>query len=463
MSSEIVLVNPGKNPNFSTHPPLNLGYLASYLEARGHEVRIVDELAGDDVEKKLKKYQPDMIGITGTTPVILDAYRILKLAKKIGSYVVMGGLHVSALPEEALQQGADAVVVGEGEKVFQQIVEGEKPKGIVRGEFTKNIDELPPPSFHLMDMEFYVTARDRIPGTHLRFVPPRTRVGGVITSRGCPYRCPFCYNSLRPSPLRFHSAERVMEEVKLMIDKYRVKALMFMDDEFIVNKQRFLRIYEMWKQEGLDIVWGCQARSDTIARVGLETLKLASEINCKQIVVGFESGSERTLHYLKAGTTTLDDNETAYDLCIKADIQPFGTFIIGSPGETIEDVQKTAEWIKRHPMPFGIFYLTPYPGTQVWEELKQRNKIPPTPDWSLWTTDDMPFGVCDTIPEPTLRKMFEEISMYREYFVPLPITLASKELVKHPFETMCALSRSPRKILKRLLLQVRGPPKPKEK
>lgn len=454
MTVTIALVNPGKRNDLAIHPPMNLGYIASYLELHDYEVQIIDELAGQNVDKELDKTDPDIVGITGTTPLILDAYRVIDFVKReIGCKVIMGGVHASALPEEALGYGADVVVVGEGEKAMLKIVKGDVKKGIVYGEIIYNIDEIPPPSWHLMDMEFYVNVRKRLSRTHLAFVPPRTRVGSLITSRGCPYRCRFCYNSWQPTLVRYHSAERVIEEVKLLVDDYHIKALMFMDDEFLANKRRFQKICELWEQEGFDLIWGCQARSDTISRVGLNTLKLARKIGCMQIGIGFESGSEIILSYLKAGTSTLEHNEKAYDLCRKAGIIPFGTFIIGSPMETVNDIKRTFDWIKRHPMPAGIFYLTPYPGTMLWEELKQEGRIPEKLDWSKFTTGDIPFPICDAISESALRRLFKEIYQYIETFRPLPISTAVKCFIKHPFRALCATVKHPASILKRLSLE----------
>ena len=189
---KVALVVPGKNELYAIQEPLNVGYIASYLEKNDVNVKIIDQLAGQNVKKEIKKFQPDIVGITGTTSVIVDAYEIADMCRKSGILTVMGGSHSSALPNEALQH-ANVVVKGEGEYAMMDIVNEKFTSGILTKDYIKDLDSMPSPARHLMQMDFYLRTRDRIQETYLAFIPPKTKTASVITSRGCPYNCMFLF------------------------------------------------------------------------------------------------------------------------------------------------------------------------------------------------------------------------------------------------------------------------------
>lgn len=429
------LVNPGRNKALAIHPPMNLGYIASYLEKYGVEVCIIDELAGQDVEEGLKAFRPEIAGITATTPLVPDAYRVARMAKELGILTVMGGVHASVLPEEALQY-VDIVVQGEGERAMFDIIKNGIKSGIVSRPYIKDLDEIPPPAWHLMDMEFYLYTKDRLPGTHLRFVPPKTRTASILTIRGCPYACVFCHNSWRGLPVRFHSPQRVISEIRQLIEIYHIRALFFMDDNLFANKERLQKICELMRQNKFEIIWGCQARVDSI---NLETLKAVKEAGCQQVNFGFESGSQRILDILKNRIVTIEDNKRAIKLCKEADLKIFATFMIGNPTETIEDVITTQQFILDNKIDeVGILFTTPYPGTKLWQWCEEHNLIPRAIDWSKLTTGELSISACDTLPPETIKELYQEISygikpitilqLLSKSFSPLNIFKA----IKHP-------------------------------
>ena len=187
---KVALVNPGTFREHGIHEPINIGYIGAYLEQYGVTVKIIDQLAGDNVEKELEDFKPDIAGITATTPVIPDAYKIADFSRSKNILTVIGGVHASVLPQEALGH-CDVVVVGEGEQAMLEIVQGKNTSSVVSTAHINNIDEIPMPARHLMNMRHYLRSKDNISGTHLYFVPPGTRVSAILTSRGCPYRCIF--------------------------------------------------------------------------------------------------------------------------------------------------------------------------------------------------------------------------------------------------------------------------------
>lgn len=405
MSKKVALINPGREKSFSCNEPLNLGFIAGYLEKNNVEVKIIDELAGQDVKKELEKYRPDIAGITATTPVAPDAYGIADLARQMGILTVMGGVHATVLPEEALQH-ANIVVKGEGELAMLDIVREGITSGIVSRPFIKNIDEIPWPSRHLMDIEFYLKVKSRLSGTHLYFASPGMRIGAILTTRGCPYRCIFCHNSWRGLPIRFNSPERAVLEIKHLIEKYNIQGLFFFDDDFFTSKTRLKKICQLMLENKFNIVWSCQARVDSI---DLETLKLAKEAGCRQVGFGFESGSQRILNILKKDTTTVEQNKRAIKLCQEAGIIPWGTVMIGNPTETIEDIRMTQQFIKESRIDsIGVHVTTPFPGTDLWKWSEEKGLIPNSLDWSHFTTGELILPACDTISPKEIERLYAE-------------------------------------------------------
>lgn len=455
MSKKVALINPGRQRSFSANEPLNLGFIASFLEKNSIEVKIVDELAGQDVRKELERYCPDVVGITATTPVAPDAYRIADLSRQMGILTVIGGVHAMILPEEALRH-ADIVVKGEGELAMLDIVKKGISRGVISRPFIKNIDEIPMPARHLMDTEFYLKVRSRLSGTHLYFASPEMRIGAILTTRGCPYHCIFCHNSWRDTPIRFNSPERVISEIRHLIEKYNIQALFFFDDDLFASKTRLKRICQLMQENKFNIVWSCQARVDSI---DLETLKTARGAGCRQVGFGFESGSQRILDILKNKTTTVEQNKRAIKLCQTAGIIPWGTVMIGNPTETIKDVRMTQQFIRESGIDsIGVHVTTPFPGTELWKWSEERGLIPESFDWSHFTTGELTIPACDTLSAKEIQRLYAETG---------DLVLANrprrlKELLqkgwRHPGEAviwLSGLARNPSRIksfLKRIKL-----------
>lgn len=404
MSKKIALINPGKDERFAVQEPLHLGFIASFLEKNGIEVRIIDELAGQNVKEELIKFQPDIAGITATTALAPDAYRIAKLCRSLGIRTVMGGVHASIMPEEALQH-ADMVIKGEGERALLRIIREEIATGMVPGEFICELDEIPIPARHLMQMEFYVRSKDRLPETYLYFVPPKTRVAAILTSRGCPYDCIFCHNSFKEIPFRHNSPERVLQEIDELINKYRVKALFFIEDNFFVDRKRLQRICELLIERKYDLIWAGNARVDNIDP---EILRLAKAAGCRQVTFGFESGSQKILNILRK-RTTVAQIEKAIKLTHDAGLIVNGTFIIGSPEETLEDIRLTQQLIRENPIDsIGICIATPFPGTELWNMAERQGAIPADIKWSDFTYDKVPIWVNKKMTPQEIEKYYNE-------------------------------------------------------
>jgi len=381
--------------------PLGLAYLASFLEKDNHEVRIIDcpilKYRIEDVKNEIEKFLPEVVGITATTSNIYDAYSVAGISKEVNPKikVVVGGPHVTFTAKQTLKECPfiDIVVRGEGEETFRELVSYlessggntsslKKVKGITFKDkntiieteprpFIKNLDTIPFPAYHLLPMEKY-----NLEGK---------KFGNIMTSRGCPFSCIFCSSSqLFGKIWRARTPENVIEEIKLLKDKYGVKEIEFLDDTFTLNKKRAEKICDLLIEKNLGISWSCSSRVDTINEALIEKLKKAG---CHTIYVGIESGSQEILNIISKGIT-LTQAEKTIDLIKKVKLNSFATFIIGIPGETVKTIKKTINFAKKLSPSFVQFTIcTPYPGTKLFEMAKEKGWLL-TKDWSKYTILD---------------------------------------------------------------------------
>lgn len=398
--AKVALVCPAKKS--IPKPPLNLAYIASYLEKNNTDVVIIDRIAGQDVEKELIKHNPEFVGLTAMTSWAPDAYEVAKFVREnLKAKVIMGGVHSNIMTEEALEH-VDIVVKGEGEKAMLDIVQNKIDSRIVSLPYIKNLDELPMPAYHMLDMDFYLSDKDAIIGLKI------DRVATMITSRGCPYRCFYCYNSKHPAPVQYHSPERVFNEIKYLKGKYNIKGITFLDDEFVSNRRRIREICELMIKEGLNTIrWECQANSKF---ADLDLFILMHKAGCVSMQFGFESGSQRILDFLKKGKNTVKENRTAVQVCNEAGIKVRGLFMMGSPTETLEDIEATERFIDENDIGYVEIYMTlPLPGSELWEWSIEHNIIPDDIDYSKMTFAEGGVIACDTIDWDVIRAKHREL------------------------------------------------------
>ena len=391
---KICLVNPGKLSK--TQPPLALAYLAAYLRKYGgynYEIKIADENAGENIFKVIKNFKPHIVGITATTFQIARASEIASYTKKEDKNIltIIGGVHVTALPEFTLRTtDFDIAVIREGEETFRELVDkfisregvfsledlktikgiAYKRDGIFINEergFIENLDNIPFPARDLLDMDFYLQ-----PGIVIKAFPPLSSAT-IITARGCPYDCIYCGNPyLYKRKVRFHSPERMVSEVEYLVREYNVKSFYFVDDILTLNKKRIRRFCELLIEKDLykSIIWSCQGRANLVTEKDLELYKLMKRAGCIQLEFGFESGSERVLGFLKNHSVTVSQNQVAINIIKKLRMRIIGYFMIGTAGETKEEMLETQDFINKNLNTldsFQIGYTTPYPGSKLWD------------------------------------------------------------------------------------------------
>ncbi|MBF0422344.1 MAG: cobalamin-dependent protein [Magnetococcales bacterium] len=396
----------------STMPPLGLLYLAGVLEQAGIAVDVIDFQAEFDswqaLETTLACSRYDFYGITGTTPAINNAYRIAAIIKKHHPQagVILGGVHVTALPEEALaRDGVDWVVRGEGEMALLNLVTGapaatilglsyrhgdrivhNQPDGLV-----ENLDTIPPPAFHKLDLTRYQPAAGaykRLPAINM------------TTTRGCPARCTFC-NSANIR-LRRRSAEKIFAEMAMLVHTFHVREIQFYDDTFTVFPSNIKKLCRMIIDQGLDVTWSCFARADY---VNPELLHIMKQAGCHQIMYGIESADEKILANIQKNCSR-EKSIQAIAMTRAAGIDSRCTFMLGNPGETVATIRATIRLAQELNPDIAVFNITmPFPGTHMFRWAKEQGYLR-CEDWDSYDLGT-PILMLPTISAD------EIISMYR--------------------------------------------------
>lgn len=449
--TKFAFIYPGNNIDFSTTAPINIALLAAILEKAGIETIIIDEIAGQDIEQRLLEFKPDMVGITAVTSQFPDALIAGEIARRLGFKTVIGGRHVLIKPEEA-EPYFDIIIQGEGEDVIADVALGKLKDKIIKAKPIEKLDDYPMPAYHLLDMDFYANSRKRITYSFLNFAPAEHKIGSLLTSRGCPYSCIFCHNSWKGLKFRCLSSQRVLEEVKILMNNYGIQSIFFIDDDFFFNKKRLMEICDLFIKNKIDLVWGCNSRVTDITE---EALIKAKQAGCKQVTFGFESGSQRILEVLNK-KATIEKAHEAVLLCNKVGMQVSGTFIVGTPTETVEDVQMTKDFIVSHDIDsIGITKMTPFPGTAIWEWCEQKGFIPETFSWSDFNYSNVPIRTnenfssddidyyCRELNKIVLKKYNQKLGRYEEEKESSLLV----NFIKFPRKTINKLIRGHKKML----------------
>lgn len=365
-------------------PPLGLGMLARVTKEYGCEVTVND--AGplsddfDTLIEKIRAFKPDIVGFSVFTANFSHAVESIDRIRQDPALkdilILIGGPHVYTFREKTLEEiAADIAVYGEAEADLIELLEfydGSRPAlndvngifyraghGIVQTQEThssRSLDHFGFPDWDQFDFSLY----RNIPGQVRRY--PMT---SMVTSRGCPFRCNFCFQAGRfADKYRRYSPERVIAEIEYLQAEYGIKEIQFWDDIFFINKKWVESFCRLIQQKKIDISWSGYARVDLVTP---ELLRMARDSGCWNIFYGFEVGTQEMLDFLDK-KATLEQAVNAARWTREAGIISRGSFMLGLPNETPEIAQKTIEFaIELDPdyANFNIFF--PEPGTGLYD------------------------------------------------------------------------------------------------
>lgn len=368
-------------------PPLSLLSIGAVLEQAGIHVTILDahveELSEVQITEEIRRLKPDYLGLTMMTSTAIVSHRIAELAKAVDPNitVVVGGVHIDALPDETLRnKHIDFAVRGDGEQTLLELCRGESPAKIQGlsyrsgGKVVHNparpvlmdLGQLPMYAYHLVPMHKYypaVGAYRRLPAINM------------LMTRGCPGKCIFCNSA--ESTLRTRPAAKVVEEIIHLRDKYGIREIQFYDDTFTVMKKNVLDFCRLMDEKKVGVGFSCFARTDCLSEEMACALKKAG---CHQVMFGVESGSQKILKILRKDID-LERTKQAVRLVKKAGMEVRAAFIFGTPGETEQTIEETLSYAIELDPDIAIFNITtPYPGTQLYAWAEQNNALK-TKDW----------------------------------------------------------------------------------
>ncbi len=410
---KVLLVNPPirewAKPNVF---PLGLGYLASALKEKGFEVEVLDinALRWNKMKekKKLKNADFDVAGIGA----IVTVYRYVKwLIETIKKYhrdkkIVVGGSVGTSIPHIIMEKTeAEIVCIGEGEVTVVDLMKAlQKRKNALRevegiwfrdndGTIVKNkqrnaikdLDALRWPAWDLFPVDIYlknpVGAPNRnkwVDGGSEDTVPLSMNINGT---RGCPYKCIYCYHDFMGQGYRYRAPESIIKEMRFLYDCYGVRYFHFTDDEYCLKKEFIYDFCKKVKKEfGQDITWGCAGRVNLMTEDLVVTM---ADAGCVLIGYGIESGSQRMLDVMKKNVT-VEQAKEAVRLTKKHLGWADCSFMIGTPGENRETIRETIDFCKELELtPEVIFFMTPYPGTELYRMALESGKIKDEEEYML--------------------------------------------------------------------------------
>ncbi|MBE0428252.1 MAG: B12-binding domain-containing radical SAM protein [Thermoleophilia bacterium] len=399
------MIKPKDVYTYSVMPNLGLGYLAASLRESGLDAVILDcnkeDIGPEDFRGYLSGKEFHLIGFQVYTSGIPSARRMVHVARALNeeAILVLGGPHPSGDVEQtfSILPDVDCAVVGEGEEAIVELMKLDKGDlddktrlaGIKNVAYPVNEGEvcineiaqsedlatLPRPAWDLIDPRTYPISPH---GTFSRGYP----VAPVLTSRGCPYPCTFCAAfKVFGRKIRYRPAEDVVDEIEYLVRNYGIKEFHIEDDNFTMKKDYVMEFTSLVKRRNLRMPWACP-NGIRLDRIDAEMLEAMEDSGCYSVAVGIESGSDDVLRRMRKKLTT-DQIEEKVDLIKNSsNLNVTGFFLLGYPGETVEEIKKTIRFSRRLKLNKASFSpVMPLPGTEIYSDW--RKKVPAEDfDWN---------------------------------------------------------------------------------
>jgi len=332
--------------------PLALPTLASLTPSDAEVVLTDENIESIDFEEKV-----DLVGITGMTCVIPRSYEIADEYRKRGVPVVMGGIHVSMLPEEAIQH-SDSVVIGEAEEIWKQVVSDAQKKKLekfYRAPRFPDLTNAPIPRWDLLKFTSYP-------------------IFPIQTGRGCPYDCDFCsVKVFNGRQYRHKKINRVLEEIDILRNLERKKTFFFVDDNILALRNYAREFF--YKLPPYKVKWWAQASVSGLEDE--EMLDLMYQAGCREIFIGFESVSQKSLDSMgKSKINRVEEYKRIIDKVHSHGIAVFASFIFASDNDDKDIFETTSRFINENNIAFSMInILTPSPGTSLYQTLEKEHRL----------------------------------------------------------------------------------------
>lgn len=387
----LLVAPPARHRNTIPKPPLGLAYIAAYLEKKSRlETKILDMyshgMSVNSLLNEVSDFSPDIIGFSAATPqinIVGSLARTIKEDFGRDLYVIVGGPHASTVPKKTLRENPhiDIAVFGEGEETMAELSEtidthnflsvagiayrnGGSIKINKHRPLIKNIEDIPFPAWHKLDMNRYL---------NFNYMFDK-KAFPIITARGCMGKCIFCdAKGVWSRRLRMRSAGNIVDEMEALKSVYGVNHIIVLDDTFTTNKSRIELVCNEIRRRNLKITWECNGRVDRINREMLDGMKKAG---CIYMAYGIESGSQEILDYTKKNIT-MEQIKSAVKHTKESGIRAGGFFMMGFPPEKVEHIKKTINFIKELDLDWvsELSILVPYPGTEIYGEMQREGLI----------------------------------------------------------------------------------------
>ncbi|MBI4383426.1 MAG: B12-binding domain-containing radical SAM protein [Nitrospinae bacterium] len=385
---KLTLVYPTFGMEKNPVQPFGILYVAAALQKADFEVSIIDTslFSGfDEFEQALSREKPDVLGFTIPTWLLNNSYKAIKIARRVMPRIpiIVGGPHPTIQAEEMLESfGADVACIGEGEITTVELCEAlknktdlQRVKGIVYRdgdrfirtpprEKVKDLDTLAWPARDLLNISAYLQQPPNPPELYPLL--------GILASRGCPFSCTFCADTLHElfgKSIRYRSPKDVVDEMEFITHKYKLRGIRIVDDEFTANNKWVMKFCDEMIRRKVKVSWSCNSRVDTVSEELIQKMK---EAGCSYIIFGVESGSQQILDSLRK-EIKVEEIKRAFAICNKYGLPTRCNLMVGSPGETMDTFNETKRLLSDIEPDFIIVGITsPIPGTELYDQAKAK-------------------------------------------------------------------------------------------
>ncbi|HLD91275.1 MAG TPA: radical SAM protein [Patescibacteria group bacterium] len=376
------------------YPSLSIAYLSTIAKQEGYRAEIISpNIVEDFSEEMFREYleldKPEYVAFTLFTTQVFNAYRLIKVAKLCGCITIVGGPHVSSLGGEEVKEECpeiDFLFEKESESTFREFLKGNIKNNIIKMDKFSEINSISFP-----DRSAYKEEGWQFDSNYLK-----KPVHILISSRGCPYSCNFCYKDTFGRNYRQRSVDNVLDECEEIM-KAGGKELYFIDDLFTLDKKWIIKFCQEKIRRGINLPFKCLGRADKLDDAILYNLKQAG---CHTIAIGVESGNQEVVNWINKNLK-LEDVEKCVKLIHKYKINVESYFIIGHRIDNEKTIDETIEFARKINSDFPRFFLfSPYPGSRVWNELpiEMKEKY-----WIKGTESDLrsinPISICEVSPQ----------------------------------------------------------------